>query len=251
MLNKKTTLFFHLLFFVIFVAAFWLPGFYYYMISLFNVVFIVYSYLIGRLIKRNRNLLYFILPLIFMNGIFFYSSTLVNIFFVLSFLSVGLFLSYHYFRGTGKYFLRDGNIVNDNFLAWTDALGLLSVFLASAFIYGLNYFLNISNWLLLLVIVIISFLVFWQNIFVVSKDYNKSIFFSLLFSLSITPIVGVLFFFPFSPNILAILLLIVYYFSLSFMRFYLSNSLTKKKIKYNLIFIIALFIVLFLSIKWR
>lgn len=248
---KKITLFFHFLFILVFLVAFYLPGSYYWCLLAFNLIFLFYGYKLKTVINSQGRFSYFVLPWVFINSLFFYSSLLASKLIVILFLFLGLLLSYYYFKGWSRYLLRNSAISTDGFSTWTDVLSLLSVFLVSSFAYGLNYFLNIASWVSLLIIVLVLLLAIWQNIFIINKNYQESLFLSFLFLLSISPIAGALSFFPFNFNFLGLILAITYYFSLSFMRFSLLNSLTNKKIKYNLIFIIALFLVLFSTIKWR
>lgn len=251
MSTRRITLFFHFLFFIIFLVVFWFPGSYYWCLLAFNLCFWFYGYQLRTSTKQSNRLFYFVLPWLFMNAMFFYSGLMVNKLVIVLFVFLGLLLSYYYFRGLRHYLSRENFMTTSSFSVWTDVLSLLLVFLASSFSYGLNYFLNVADWALLLIIVLVLFLAIWQNIFIIINDYRRSLFLSSLFLLAISPVAGALFFLPFNFNVQGIILAITYYFSLSFMRFSLLNNLTNKKIKYNLIFIIALFLVLFLTIKWR
>lgn len=248
---KRTILLFHFLFFVIIIIAFWQANLFYWGLLAFNLLFVFFNFRLIKSLKGNKKFFYFVLPWIFLNGLFFYSSLLVSKFLVALFLFLGVASSFYYFKGLRKHLSRDTSVATNNFAIWADTLGLLSVFLISSFVYGLNYFLNVSDWVLLTLISLILFLSAWQNIFIILNNHKKSWDLSLFFLLAISPIAGSLFLLPFSFNVSGMIVTVIYYFALSFLKFSLTGNLTNKKIKYNLIFIIGLLVVIFLTIKWR
>jgi hypothetical protein len=248
---RKIALLFHLLFFLILFLAFFVPGFFYWCLLVFNLLFLFFNNRLRRFINYKNNIFYLVLPWIFINSLFFYVSLLASKFLILIFLILGILVSFYYFSGLKKHLSRGSSLPANNFFIWTDALGLLSVFLFSSFSYGLNYFVNISDLVTNLLIILVLFLAVWQNISIVLEDYKKIFSLSLIFILGILPIIIALSFSPFNFNVLGLVLSIVYYSSLSFIRFYLLKSLTIKKIKFNLLFTATLLLLIFLAVKWR
>ncbi len=248
---KKLVALFHLFFLLVSFLAFFEPKLFYWCVLFFNLIFLLFNNRLGRLINYKKNIFYLILPWIFLNSLLFYSSLLVNKFLIIIFLTLGVLLSFYYFVGLKKHLSRRSSHSSGNFFVWTDVLGLLLVFLVSSFIYGLNYFLSVSGLFSNLVIILVLLLSVWQNISVIVRDYRSIIFLSSIFLLGIIPLIIALSFLPFNFNVLGLILSVSYYSALSFLRFYLTKSLTVKKIKFNLLFIFALLLLIFLTVKWR
>lgn len=248
---RRKIFLFHLVFFLVLLSGFIWPTLYYWSLLVFNLLFIVFVLIFNKILLDKKRLIFFVLSWLFINSLSLYSSLLINKWLIALLLFTGLSISYYYFVEFRQRLNRDFNFNFGNFSILSDVKGLLLVFLGSSFIYGLVYFLNVKNWVLLSAILIILFFTIRQNIFIVKKQAGETLLASLLFLTALLPIVGSLFFLPFNYNILGLILSVCYYFGLNFIRFYLSDSLTVKKIKYNLIFIIALLIVIFLTISWR
>jgi hypothetical protein len=248
---RRKIFLFHLAFFLVLLSGFVWPAMYYWSLLIFNLLYIVFILIFNKILLDKKRLIFFILPWLFVNSLSLYSSLLIVKWLIVLLLLIGLFISYYYFAEFRQRLNRDFNFNFGNFSVLSDIEGLLLVFLGSSFVYGLVYFLNVKNWVLLLAILIILFFTIRQNIFIVKKQAGETLLASLLFLTALLPIIGSLFFLPFNYNILGLILSLCYYFGLNFIRFYLTDSLTVKKIKYNLIFIIALLIVIFLTISWR
>lgn len=243
-------LFFHLLFFLILSSAFLWTQFYYWSFLIFVLLFLFFIYS-SRIISSNKKkYFYYILPFIFLSSLFFYSSLLVNKASVFVFLFLGLVFSFYYFKELKPSLSRDSSLKKNKFFVWIDVLGVLSIFLLSSFAYSLNYFINIENYFVLTLIVLVLFLSIWQTLSIYSLDKERVLFFSLIFLLSVSPIAWILFSLPFNYNFLGLLLLLCYYIGQKMMSLYLSNALSNRKIKYNLIFIISLLVFIFLILEW-
>lgn len=249
--SRKKIFLFHLLFFLLIISAFiWSQAFYWILIA-FNILFLFYFFKSKKIILEKKDYWFFVLPGLFINSLFFYLSLLVSKFYIILFLIIGLSISFYYFIGLRKRFFRKSSLSSDGFSIWSDVLSFLFLFLSTSFFYGLTYFLNIGNWILFLGIFFVLLVSSWQNIFLVKENIKSTIFFGSLFLFSVLPLAWVLFFLPFNYNILGLLLSLCYYLGLSLIRFYLTKSLTIKKIKYNLIFIISLLTIILLLVKWR
>jgi len=249
--SRKKIFLFHLLFFLLIISAFiWSKSFYWILIS-FNVLFLFYFFRFKKIILEKKDYWFFVLPALFINSLVFYLSLLVSRFYIILFLIAGLSLSFYYFCGLKKRFSKKNLFRTDSLSIWSDILGLLFLFLSASFFYGLTYFLNINNWIIFLGIFSVLLVSSWQNIFLARENIRSTIFFGSLFLFSVLPLSWALFFLPFNYNILGLLLSLCYYLGLSLIKFYLTKSLTAKKIKYNLIFIISLLIITLLLVKWR
>ena len=242
---RKKIFFSHLLFFLIISSAFIWSRLFYYFIIVFNVFLFSFLILFFRKDLWNRDkFLLPLLPFFFLNSFLFFLSISVPSFYFIFFILIAIILSYCYCLNLKKRKFT-------SLLVWSDIISLLSVFLASSFFYSLNYFLNINPVWVFLFLSIFIFLIAGLNISLLSQPRSLSVFFLIIFLLSLIPLIWSFFFLPFNYNIIALLLSVLYYAGLSFIRLYLNRDLGPKKIKYNLIFIISLMILILLSVKWR
>lgn len=248
---KRKIFLFHCFFCLIFLVGFFTPKTYYWAILAFNVFFLAFVFYLRNINSGLRKYIYFILPGLFLNSLFLYLSLLANKFYLILILLLGVSLSYYYFKELRKKLVRDADLSAGSFLGWADTVALLLVFFTASFSYALTYFLNISNYILILIILLALFLGIWQSLLFLGTKLRPSLLFSFLFVIALLPIAWVLFFLPFSYNILGLIISICYYFGLSFIRFNLTNSLSIKKIKYNLAFMLMSLLVLLAMIKWR
>ncbi len=251
MLIKTKLYFFHLIFFLVLSVGFFWTNLYYWLILVFNLCFVLSVYSIKSILSNNKKFLYFIPVLLFLNATYLFLSLMLSKFLILFFLLVSIVFSFYYFKNLKRALTRKSEHSFINLFFWLDILGFLSVFLLSSFLYSLTHFLNWGNHLIFLLIALSIFLLAWQNIFIVNTNNSKNLLSLFLFLALILPLAWVLFLLPFSANILALFLTVFYYSALSFIRYYLSKSLSNKKIKYNLIFIISLLVFIFLMLKWR
>jgi len=127
----------------------------------------------------------------------------------------------------------------------------LTVFLSSSFVYSLPYFMKIESWLLVLILSIIVFISFFQNIAVEKMPIKIDLFFSFLFLFSMVPLLWALLLMPFNYNILGLLASLFYYSALNFVVFYLKKDLTVKKVRYNLLFTFLLLLIILLGARWK
>ena len=248
---KRKFFLFHCFFCLIFLVGFFVPQTYYWSILGFNVFFLLFVFYLRNINSVLRKYIYFILPGLFLNSLFLYLSLLTNKFFLVVFLLFGVSLSYYYFKELRRKLIRDADFSVGSFLGWADTVALWLVFLASSFSYALTYFLKISNYLLIIIILSVLFVSIWQSLLFIGTKLKTSLLYTILFAIALIPIAWSLFFLPFGYNVLGLILTICYYFGLSFIRFYLMDNLSLKKIKYNLIFMILSLAVLLTVVKWR
>ena len=234
-LFRKKIFAFHCLFFLILLSGFIWSGVYYWSVLAFNIVFFIFILIFNKILLDKKRLSFFILPFIFLNALSFYCSLLINKWLIVGMISSVMIISYYYFVEFRLRLNRDFDFNLGGFLMLSDIEGLLSVFLGTSFIYGLPYFLNVKNWMLVIMITVILLFSVWQNILIVNKQKKKreTIKSSSLLLLILLPLAGSLFFLPFNFNILGLILTLCYYSGLSFVRFHLSETLTDKKIKYG------------------
>ncbi len=247
---KKFLLLAHLfLLFFLMIAAF-RPSIFYWVLLIANIILFFISYRIVKLKPGSGFLKYLILPILFVNACFFYGSLLASKFLFILILFFSVLLLFYYYRSAIKYcFIESDRRKNLPF--WSNLFGFLTVFLSSSFLYGLPYFINISVWLILSILLIVLFVPFFHNLSVEKKTIQTDLFFSFFFLFSIFPLLWALLLMPFNYNVLGLLVSLFYYSSLNFTVFYLNKELTVKKLRYNLIFISLFLLLVLLSAKWK
>ncbi|PKM91709.1 hypothetical protein CVU82_00685 [Candidatus Falkowbacteria bacterium HGW-Falkowbacteria-1] len=240
----------HLLIFLLFSVAVVKPTFFYWVLLSSNLILVFISYRIIALRSDKSFLRYLILPVFFINSCFFYSSLLVSKLFIFLILFSAVLLLYYYYKSALKYYFIESDR-KKNLPFWSNLFGFLTVFLGSSFIYGLSYFIKINNLILTLLLLVILFLSFFQNIFIERYSGRANLFFSFLFLFSLAPLSWSIFLLPFNYNVSGLIISLIYYSALSFVIFYFKKELTVKKIKYNLLFVGFVLLVTLISVKWR
>ncbi len=241
------THFFLLLFFIL---AVFKPTFFYWSLLPVNLILFFISYRIISLRLDKSFIKYLILPILFINASFFYGSLLAGKFLFILFLLLAVFLLFFSYRSAVKYYFIESDR-KKNLPLWSNLFGFLTVFLSSSFVYSLPYFMKIESWLLVLILSIIVFISFFQNIAVEKMPIKIDLFFSFLFLFSMVPLLWALLLMPFNYNILGLLASLFYYSALNFVVFYLKKDLTVKKVRYNLLFTFLLLLIILLGARWK
>jgi len=154
-------------------------------------------------------------------------------------------LVFNYFYLKNIY--RGGNIV---FLESISSYGnLLTVFFSFAVIYGLESFLGLPIWILVLcsaaVIMLVVYQVFWAN-----KIKDNVLAYAFLAALLATEIIWAIYFLPFNFNTLGLLAAICYYLMIGFIKLSLAEKLTARNIKFYLVAGSVFLILVLLTAKW-
>jgi len=128
--------------------------------------------------------------------------------------------------------------------------GLLTIFLTASSLFGLQAFLSLSPWPLLAAFAII--LLANTQALAFSQGWNNKAYFWLwpFLTLIIAEIAMMLTLLPLNYLISGILTALAYYSALNFIRLYLNNSLTKRKIKNYAWFTAISLIVILLTARW-
>ncbi|MFA5420557.1 MAG: hypothetical protein WC280_00820 [Patescibacteria group bacterium] len=247
---KKISIFVHFLVFLLFFIVILKPSFFYWSIAISNIIIIIFSYSIINLRGRSGFARYLILPIFFINLSFLYSSLLASKAVAIFVLFSATFLLFYYYRSALKYYFIESD-KKKNLPVWSNLFGFLTVFIGSAFIYGLPYFLKINYFLLAIFLSVLIFVSLFHNIKIESDSSRKAFMFSLVVLFSLIPISWFIFFLPFNYNVLALILSLFYYNALMFIVLYAEKSLSVKKIKYNIVFSLIFLFLILVSVNWR
>ena len=221
-------------------------------ISLF--IFTVRQFLLGgKREERGYNLL--LLPVCFTLGLTVFSTmipraeTVGKLFLhALFFLNAGFI--YFYFRLI-YYYLYKNKLYQKQSLRNLSAYGnFLAFYLIASSVYGLQAFLNIPVWILMISLLIFSGLIFYQVIWSNEINTKDSLFYILIASLMIIELGWAASFLTLRFFVLGLIMAVCYYVIIGMIRFHLLNTLNRKVVKLYLIFgFLSIFIVL-LTARW-
>ncbi|MFA4941708.1 MAG: hypothetical protein WC582_03930 [Patescibacteria group bacterium] len=191
-----------------------------------------------------------ILPFCFFTSIFVYSSLIVNKFLIqILFLATVIFI-YFYLRNIYYFFINFAAGKSGLFKNLSSLANFSVMFFSGAAIYGLQAFLNLPVWLLMIFLVFISFLAVYQK-FWINKIERETAWIYVLASLVILLEIGwAISFLPLSYNVLGLALAICYYVLMGLTVPSINNSLTGKTVKIYLIFGITSILLIFLTARW-
>jgi len=126
----------------------------------------------------------------------------------------------------------------------------LTFFLLAATIYGLQSFLNISIWLLMIAMLAVTSLIIYQVVWANKIDLRKGLPYILITSLILFELSWSVSFLPLNHNISGLVIALCYYMLIGLVRHFLLDALDSGKIKFYLGFgFTSLFIILFTA-RW-
>jgi len=201
-------------------------------------------------LKKEKWWNFLILPSCFYVGLIVFSSLIPNKLLVQLLFIFNIVFLYFYFRSLYYYlikpdFYQDQSL--ENFSSYGNFLAFY--FIASA-IYGLQAFLNIPVWLLVLVMLVVIGLIVYQIIWINKINIHVGLFYILLACLILVELAWSVTFLPLSFYILGLILSICYYMLIGLIRYYLLNRLDKKIIKLYLIFGFSSIFMVLLTARW-
>jgi len=127
---------------------------------------------------------------------------------------------------------------------------LLVFFFASSAVYGLQSFLNLQIWIIILAIMPIIFLVFYQLLWAYKINFKFGLVFILIGSVILIELAWSISFLPLNYIVSGLVLAICYYGIAGFIRYYLTGILNKKAIKLYIATIIISIFLIFLTAQW-
>jgi hypothetical protein len=197
--------------------------------------------------KLNKYFLIVFLDLaVFVASFYLFSSLLIPGWWLQIFWFYFVWHLYSYLNSLRNYHLGRVNY----FLYFSAYSSLVSFFLFSSFLFGLQSLLSFSPWSLLLGV----FPLILLNIISIAtiQAWNKSRGFSFWLFLAFLSweFIAVLTLLPLNYLVLGVLSVLFYYSIFNFVRLYLTSRLTKTKIKNYIIFIMISLLVIFLTARW-
>jgi len=233
---------------------FW-PQFFYIVLLALNVVLALAIYLLLRQANLGRRLWnLWILPFLVLNSIVAYVILIpqdiwLNKFFIQALFILIIGFNFSYFKNIYNSIHHpelpnnlSGLSTNFSFLSW--------FFLLSA-IYGLQLFLNLSYWILILILIILALLTTYQYLWINNLKGRENYIFVFLSAFIIAQLAWSVYFLPFDYNSLGLIMALIYYVFLNLTRLHLSHNWNKKNLQFLLVFSGFIMLLILLTLKWR
>lgn len=241
-----------LLLLVLEAQVFW-PQFFYGLIVVANLLLLALVYLLLRQPGKPWWPLW-LLPFLVFNSINAYvllipQEVWLNKFFIQALFILFLGFNFSYCKQAYDFVFhpeQENNLpnlaANFSFLSW---------FFALSAVYGLQLFLDLSYWVLLLVLIILAILSTYLNLWVNRLFSKKQAIFMFLAAFIVAQLAWAVYFLPFDYNSLGLIIALAYYVIWNLIRFYLSHNWNKKNLRSLLVFAGLIMLLVLLTVKWR
>ncbi|OIO08155.1 hypothetical protein COX68_03230 [Candidatus Falkowbacteria bacterium CG_4_10_14_0_2_um_filter_41_15] len=234
--------------------VFW-PKFFYIILLLLNIVLILaIRFLLHKANLGNRLWNLWILPFLVLNSIVAYAILIpqdiwLNKFFIQILFILIIGFNFSYFKNIyNSIFHPDqpnnlpGLSTNFSFLSW---------FFLLAAVYGLQLFLDLSYWILILILIVLALLTTYQYLWINNLKGKESYTFVFLLAFVIAQLAWSVYFLPFDYNSLGLIMALIYYVFLNLTRLYLNHNWNKRNLQSLLVFSGVIMLLILLTLKWR
>jgi len=193
---------------------------------------------------------FLILPLCFFTSLAVYSTLVTNKLIIQLLFFINIAFIYFYLRNIYYYLIRPDlykSYVLENISSYGN---FLAVFFLASSIYGFQSFLNISVWLLAIVMIIAMSLIIYNVMWANKIEFRKGLVYILVSCLILVEVAWSISFLPLKYNVAGLVLAICYYILVGLVRFYLKDDLVKRRVRLYLIFGLASIFLILLTSRW-
>lgn len=190
------------------------------------------------------------LPLYFTAGLMIFSSIisdgrLIQSLFVLE----ALFL-YFYYRLIYYYLIKIDHYHVGSLAEFSSQSNLVAFYLLASSMYGLQSFLNPPMWILILFAIFFYGMIVYQTMVVNAIDGKRGMFYILLACLILSELSWSISFMTLSYYVSGLILTVLYFVLINFIRFHLIGTLDRKTVRTYIIFGLLSIMVVLLTSKW-
>lgn len=236
--------------FCLFELFFFYPRLFYFILIAINLlIFFSLKKIKGKKITEKSLWNISILPIFFSTSLMIYSALITNNFFIHFLFVVNLLFTYYYLKSAYFKDTEHGG-VKDSFENISSYGNFLTLFFASASIYGLKAFLGIPVWLLIIAMAIIILLIVYEAIWANRIKIRQGGAYILIVCLLLIQIAWSIYFLPLNHNTLGLILAICYYILIGLTKSFLRDNLNRRTIKLYLIFGLGSIVLILLTAKW-
>ncbi len=251
--NRLLPLIIPLLTLILFEVFFFNPKMIYVVLALVNLLIFFAVWQFSKASNVNKDWSCFsgiILPSLMSTAVLVYTILLSSKFIIQLLFILNIVLLYFYLRYVYYYLAR--SIAYEPFsIENISSYGnFLIFFLLATTIYGMQAFLSIQTWLLMIIMLAASGLIVYQVMWANKIDLGKGLVYILISCLIIIELSWSISFLPLNHNIAGLIIAICYYMLIGLVRHFLLDKLDKKIIRLYLGFgLTSLFIVL-ITARW-
>lgn len=193
---------------------------------------------------------FILLPLYFTIGLGVFSSIasswkLVQFLFVLE----AIFL-YLYYRLIYYFLIKIDSYQTGSLAEFSSQSNLIAFYFLATSMYGLQSFLNPPMWILLLFVMVVAGMIAYQMAMVNGIDGKRGIFYILLTCLILSELSWCLSFMTLSYYVSGLVLTVLYFVLINFIRFYLIDDLSKQLVRNYIIFGVLSILAVLLTSNW-
>lgn len=191
-----------------------------------------------------------LLPVLFTFSVVSYSvllksGSLIQLMFVIDLVMLYFYLKFCYY-----YLIKPSSYKVSAIENLSSYINFVSFFLAASTIYGLQSYLNIPVWQLMIALCAISLLAVYQIMWANKIDMKKGATYLMIISVVLLEIGWAISFLPLNFNISGLILAICYYVLVGLSRLYLLDLSDKEKTRLYLLFGLSSIILIFLTSRW-
>ncbi|MEA3463876.1 MAG: hypothetical protein U9R14_02275, partial [Patescibacteria group bacterium] len=191
-----------------------------------------------------------ILPSMMSTAVAVYTILLSNRFIIQLLFILNIILLYFYLRCIYYYLARPAAYKQFSIENISSYCNFLIFFLVAAAVYGMQSFLNIQIWLLMIIILVTAGLIVYQILWANKIELSKGIIYILISCLILAELSWSISFLPLNHYVAGLTLALCYYMLIGLIRYYLLDALNGRRIKlYLCVGFIGLFIVL-VTARW-
>ncbi len=232
---------------------FW-PKFFYVTLFLLNVALVLAVYFLVRREAGYRWWNLWILPFLVLNSIVAYiilipQDVWFNKFFIQALFVLAIGFNFSYFKNAYDSVFHPEQ--PNNMLALSSNFSFLSWFFLLSAVYGLQLFLNLSYWILVVVLIVLSLVTTHQYLWVNNLRGKDNYIFVFLSAFIVAQLAWSIYFLPFDYNSLGMMMALIYYVFLNLIRLYLNHNWNRKNLKSLLVFSGVIMLLILLTLKWR
>ena len=193
---------------------------------------------------------FLILPICFLTSLFVYSGLVINKFIVHFLFFIITFFIYFYLKNIYYYLIKPDLYKSHTLENFFSFGSFFILFFSASSIYGLQSFLSTPVWLLMIIMLIIVFLVFYQMMWVNKIVFKIALLYILIGCLILLEIAWSISFLPLNYNVTGLILAVCYYMLIGLIMCQIKEALNKKVIKLYLFFGSISILLILLTARW-
>jgi hypothetical protein len=255
MKSKQAIILLNLILFLLLEAIIFWPSLFYYFLAAINAVLILLSY---RLLKKSDSkwswLNFLILPFLLVNGVLAYMLLLpfdigINRVFIQILFVLIIVFTFPYFKYSHDFAFHPE--AENKLAGLSNFYGFLIWFFMFSAIYGLQLFLGLPVWILMMAIFVLVALSVYQNLFVNRLFRKETGIFVIVSGFIMTQLAWCTYYLPFDYVALGLSMALLYYCLINLVRLHISGDWHRGIVRRLLVFSGIILLLIILTARWN